>query len=106
MATGKGHGSMSLKLKCLRLLLTIVNLSFVLAGLIIVVLGLYVLHNPSIQQIRPLINPDASTKYTPSLSNIEIFAATLIVIGSILLLLGFIGKFNGNFSLYVFFSII
>ena len=34
-----------------------------------------------LQQLRPLLNPDLTSKYSQSLSNIEIFAIAIIVIG-------------------------
>jgi len=91
MASGQGHGSMSLSMKLIRLLIVILNMTFVIIGVALLVIGIYVVKDPKMQQLRPLLNPDLTSKYSQSLSNLEIFAIILIVIGGVLLAIGFLG---------------
>ena len=92
MASGRGHGGMSLSMKLIRLLIVLFNLIFVIIGGLLLAIGIFVMKDPKLQQLRPLLNPDVTAKYSQSLSNIEIFAVVLIVIGGILLAIGFLGK--------------
>jgi len=92
MASGHGHGRMSISMKFIRLLIVLFNLAFVLVGLALLAIGVYVVKDPKMQQLRPLLNPDITSTVSQSLSNIEIFAIGLIVIGGVLLVIGFLGK--------------
>jgi hypothetical protein len=92
MASGHGHGRMSISMKFIRLLIVLFNLAFVLVGLALLAIGVYVVKDPKLQQLRPLLNPDITSTVSQSLSNIEIFAIGLIVIGGVLLVIGFLGK--------------
>jgi hypothetical protein len=94
MASGQGHGSMSLSMKLIRLLIILFNLAFVAIGVALLTLGIYVIKDPKLQQLRPLLNPDVTLKYSQSLSNIQIFAIVIIVIGGVLLFIGFLGMNN------------
>jgi hypothetical protein len=91
MASGQGHGSMSISMKLIRLLIVLFNLVFVVIGGALLAIGICLIKDPKITQLRPLLNPDVTSKYSSSLSGIEIFAIALIVIGSILLLIGLLG---------------
>jgi hypothetical protein len=91
MASGQGRGSMSLSMKLIRLVIILFNIGFVVIGGILLAIGIYIVKDPKMQQLRPLLNPDMTSKYAPSLSNIEIFAIILFVIGGFLLLIGFLG---------------
>ncbi|CAF0747989.1 unnamed protein product [Adineta ricciae] len=91
MASGRGHGGMSLSMKLIRLLIVLFNLMFVIIGGLLLAIGIFVMKDPKLQQLRPLLNPDVTAKYSQSLSNIDIFAVVLIVIGGILLAIGFLG---------------
>jgi hypothetical protein len=91
MAAGQGRGSMSLSMKFIRLLIILFNLAFILVGLALLVIGVYVVKDPKMQQLRPLLNPDLTTQYSQSLSYIEIFAIVLIIIGGALFSIGFLG---------------
>ncbi|CAF0748643.1 unnamed protein product [Adineta steineri] len=109
MASGKGHGSMSPSMKFIRLLIILLNLVFVIAGGILLGIGIFVVKDPKMQQLRPLLNPDATAKYSQTLSNIEIFAIILIVIGGILLFIGFLGccgAIKGFKCLHILYAII
>ncbi len=83
---------MSISMKFIRLLIVLFNLAFVLVGLALLAIGVYVVKDPKLQQLRPLLNPDITSTVSQSLSNIEIFAIGLIVIGGVLLVIGFLGK--------------
>lgn len=85
-------GKMSRGIKFCRLVLTLLNVSFIILGLILLVLGFLIVHNPIMQQLRPLLNPDVTWKYAQFFSNIEIFSIVLIIIGGLLFTLGFIGR--------------
>jgi membrane protease YdiL (CAAX protease family) len=107
MASGQGRGSMSLSMKLIRLLIVLFNLVFVVIGSVLLAIGIYLIKDPKINQLRPLLNPDVTSKYSSSLSGIEIFAIALIVIGSILLLIGFLGTKNKQKKiLYLFNNLI
>jgi len=109
MASGQGRGSMSLSMKLIRLLIVLFNMVFVVIGSVLLAIGIYLIKDPKIYQLRPLLNPDITSKYSPSLSNIEIFAIALIVIGSILLLIGFLGccgAIKGFRFLHIIYAII
>ena len=92
MASGHGQGGMSLSLKIVRLLIVLFNLAFVVAGIILLAIGIYVVRDPKLQQLRPLLNPNLTSAYSQSFSYIEIFAIAIIVLGGALLCIGFLGK--------------
>jgi vacuolar-type H+-ATPase subunit I/STV1 len=91
MASGHGHGSMSLSMKLIRLLIVLFNLAFVVVGAVVLAIGVFVFKDPKMHQLRPLLNPDLVSSYSQSLSNIDTFAIAIIVIGSVLLVIGFLG---------------
>jgi H+/Cl- antiporter ClcA len=92
MASGHGHGSMSLSMKFIRLLIVLFNLAFIVVGVILLAIGVYVVRDPKLQQLRPLLNPDLTSEYSQSISYIEAFAIGIIVLGGVLLIIGFLGK--------------
>lgn len=92
MANGRGNGRMSLSMKLIRLVIVLFNLAFVILGSLLLALGIFVLKDPKMQHLRPLLDPNITTKATQTLSSIEVFAIVLVVIGGILLLIGFLGK--------------
>jgi hypothetical protein len=109
MASGHGHGSMSLSMKVIRLLIILFNLAFVVIGITLLALGVYVVRDPKLQQLRPLLNPNLTSAYSQSLSYIEIFAIAIIVIGGVLLAIGFLGccgAIKGFRFLHVIYAII
>jgi hypothetical protein len=91
MASGHGQGGMSLSLKLVRLLIILFNLAFIVVGITLLAIGIYVVRDPKLQQLRPLLNPNLTSAYSQSLSYIEIFAIAIIVIGAVLLCIGFLG---------------
>ncbi|UJR23574.1 hypothetical protein I4U23_026562 [Adineta vaga] len=91
MASGQGNGGMSLSMKFIRLLIILLNLTFVIIGGLFLAIGIFVMKDPKMQQLRPLLSPDITVKYSQSLSTIEVSAIILIVIGGILLAIGFLG---------------
>jgi hypothetical protein len=92
MASGHGQGGMSVSMKLIRLLIVLFNLAFIVVGITLLAIGVYVIKDPKLQQLRPLLNPDLTSAYSQSLSYIEIFAIAIIVIGGVLLVIGFLGK--------------
>jgi hypothetical protein len=110
MASGHGHGSMSMSMKFIRLLIMLFNLSFICVGSVLLAIGVYVIKDPKMQQLRPLLNPDLTSAYSQSLSNIEVFAIGIIAIGGALLAIGFLGKDFRNihhlFSIFLIFRLL
>jgi hypothetical protein len=109
MASGHGHGSMSLSMKFIRLLIVLFNLAFVVVGITLLAIGIFVVKDPKLQQLRPLLNPDLTSAYSQSLSYIEIFAIAIIVIGGVLLVIGFLGccgAIKGFRFLHVLYAVI
>ncbi|CAF1290779.1 unnamed protein product [Rotaria sordida] len=47
--------------------------------------------HPKMQQLGPLLNPEIMSSYSQSLTNFQVFAIAIIVIGSALLTIGFLG---------------
>ena len=99
MASGHGHGGMSLSMKLVRLLIVLFNLAFIVAGIALLAIGVYVVKDPKLQQLRPLLNPNLTSAYSQSFSYIEIFAIAIIVIGGVLLGIGFLGNKNRNYEI-------
>jgi len=109
MASGTGHGKMSLSMKLIRLLIILFNLAFVVLGAVLLAIGIYVVKDPKMQQLRPLLNPEITSTYSQSFSNVEIFAFALIAIGGVLLGVGFLGccgAVKGFRLLHVLYAII
>ncbi|CAF1047683.1 unnamed protein product [Rotaria sordida] len=109
MGSGVGHGSMSLSMKFIRFLIIILNMAFIVAGVTLLVIGIYVVKDPKMQQLRPLFNADLASKNSQSLSTIEIFAFALIAIGGIILIIGLLGccgAIKGFRFLHVIYAII
>ena len=79
-------------MKFIRLLIVLLNLAFIVVGIALLAIGAYVVKDPKMQQLRPLLNPDLTSAYSQSLSNIEIFAIVIIAIGGVLLAIGFLGE--------------
>ncbi len=101
MASGQGHGGMSISMKLIRLLIILFNLAFVIIGAVLLGLGIYVIKDPKLQQLQPLLNPSVTEKYSQSVSNIQIFAIAIIVIGGVLLFIGFLGMNKTEFIEFV-----
>jgi len=109
MASGHGHGGMSLSMKFIRLLIVLFNLAFIVVGITLLAIGAYVIKDPKLQQLRPLLNPDLTSAYSQNLSYIEIFAIAIIVVGGVLLVMGFLGccgAIKGFRFLHVIYAII
>jgi hypothetical protein len=92
MASGRGHGSMSLSMKFIRFFIVLLNLAFIVLGLILLALGVFVVKDPKLQQLRPLLNPDVADAYSQNLSNVEMLGIAVIAIGAVLIVIGFLGK--------------
>ncbi|CAF1209218.1 unnamed protein product [Rotaria sordida] len=109
MASGQGHGNMSSGMKVIRFIIIVLNLAFIVVGIALLAIDIYVIRDPKIQQLHPLLNPDSATNQSKSLSNVAIFAITFMVIGGILIIIGFLGccgAIKGFRFLYVLYAII
>jgi len=91
MASGHGQGGMTLSMKLVRLLIILLNLAIFIIGAVLVASGCYVMKDPKLQQLRFLLNPNLTSAYSQSLSYIELFAIAIIMIGGVLLAIGFLG---------------
>lgn len=103
MASGKGHGGMSLSMKLIRLTIMLFNMIFVIIGCALLVIGILIIKDPKIKELRPLLDPNLTSTSSSSLSTLEIFAIILIVIGGILLLIGFFGQEKLKSYNFIFF---
>ena len=99
MASGQGHGGMSISMKLIRLLIVLFNLAFVVVGAVLLGLGIYVMKDPKLQQLQPLLNPSVTEKYSQTVSNIQIFAIVIVAIGGVLLFIGFLGMNRKIYSI-------
>ncbi|CAF0730332.1 unnamed protein product [Rotaria sp. Silwood1] len=109
MASGHGHGSMSLSMKFIRLLIVLFNLAFIVVGAVVLAIGIYVFKDPKMQQLGPLLNPEIVSSYSQSLSNFQVFAIAIIIIGGVLLTIGFLGccgAIKGFRFLHILYAII
>lgn len=110
MASGQGHGSMSLSMKFIRFLIILFNITFVVVGIVLLAVGIYVIRDPKLQQLRPLLSPDITATYSETLSNVQIFAIILLVVGSVLIFIGFLGTKRKHLFqrriLFVFFQVV
>lgn len=109
MASGKGSGGMSLSMKLIRFLIVLFNLAFVIVGAILLAIGVYVVKDPKLQQLRPLLSTDVASAYSQGLSYIELFGIGIIVVGGVLLAIGFLGccgAIKGFRFLHVLYAII
>lgn len=85
-------------MKLFRLFLTLLNLIFIIAGIATLVIAIYMIHDGELQQLRPLLNPNIKPNDITFLSNFEILAIVLALIGGTLLTLGLIGELHLNCS--------
>jgi len=109
MASGKGSGGMSLSMKLIRFLIVLFNLAFVVVGTVLLAIGVYVVKDPKLQQLRPLLSTDVASAYAQGLSYIELFGIGIIVVGGVLLAIGFLGccgAIKGFRFLHVLYAVI
>ncbi|CAF1269414.1 unnamed protein product [Rotaria sordida] len=96
-------------IKVIRFIIIVLNLAFIVVGITLLAIGIYVIRDLKVQQLRPLLNPDSATKQSQNLSNVEIFTIILMVIGGILIIIGFLGccgAIKGFRFLHVLYAII
>lgn len=99
----------TLTMKFFRLFLSLLNFIFITVGIAGIVLAIYLLHDTELQQLRPLLHPDLNLNRGFQLSNIEILAIILIIIGGIVFILGFVGcceRVRGFHCLHIFYATI
>ena len=86
-----GHGGMSCAMKTVRCVMVLFNILFFLIGAALLALGIYVMVDPRLQKLKETLPINGNPGLEKSISYIEIFAIVLIVLGSILLIVGFLG---------------
>lgn len=86
-----GHGGMSCGMKTVRCVMVLFNVLFFLIGAALLAVGIYVMVDPRFQKIKELLPISANPSLDKNLSYIEILAIVLLVLGSILLIIGFLG---------------
>ncbi|CAF3532429.1 unnamed protein product [Adineta steineri] len=109
MALGRGHGSMSLSMKFLRLLIVLFNMAFIVIGLAVLAIGVYCIKDPQMQTIGSFLNPNLTSTYSQSFANFKAFAIALVAIGGVLLFIGFLGccgSIKGFRFLHVMYAVI
>jgi len=67
------------------------NILFFLIGALLLALGIYVMVDPRLQKIKEFVRIDSTPGIEKGLSYLEVLAIVLIVLGSILLIIGFLG---------------
>ena len=82
---------MSLSMKFIRFFIILLNLAFFVLGLILLAMGVFVVKDPKMQQLRPLLNPEVANLYSQNMSNVEILGIAVIAIGGVLIIIGFLG---------------
>lgn len=109
MAAGEGHGSMAIGMRVIQMITFAFNLIFVIIGAVFLGVGIYLVKDPKLQVLRPLLNPEIGTQTTKNLSNVETLGIGIIIFGSILLIIGFLGccgAVKGFRFLHVIYAII
>ncbi|CAF0893089.1 unnamed protein product [Didymodactylos carnosus] len=91
MAHGKGRGGMACCMKFGRFIMVTVNILFVLIGIALLALGIYVMVDPKFQKIKTLLPITGDPNVQQGLSYIEMIGIVVIVFGGVLLILGFLG---------------
>jgi hypothetical protein len=86
-----GHGGMSCTMKTVRCVMVLFNVLFFLIGAALLALGIYVMVDPRFQKVKEILLINANPSLEKNISYIEILAIVLIVLGSILLIVGFLG---------------
>ncbi|CAF0947953.1 unnamed protein product [Rotaria sordida] len=86
-----GHGGMSCGMKTMRFIIVVFNLIFFLIGLALLALGIYVVVDPSLKKIKEILPINSNPGVEKGLSYLEVIAIVIIVLGSILLIMGFLG---------------
>ncbi|CAF3469308.1 unnamed protein product [Rotaria sp. Silwood1] len=86
-----GHGGMSCGMKTMRFLIVVLNLIFFLIGLALLAVGIYIMVDPSLKKIKEIFPINSNPGIETGLSYLEVMAIVIIILGSILLIIGFLG---------------
>ncbi|CAF1264988.1 unnamed protein product [Rotaria sp. Silwood1] len=86
-----GHGGMSCGMKTIRLIMVLFNIIFFLIGAALLALGIYVMVDPRFQKLKEFLPISTNPGIEKGLSYLEIMAIVIIILGSILLIIGFLG---------------
>ncbi|UJR10021.1 hypothetical protein I4U23_014244 [Adineta vaga] len=86
-----GHGGMSCGMKTIRCIMVLFNIVFFLIGAVLLALGIYVMVDPRFQKLKEIFPLNSNPGIERGLSYLEMMAIVIIVLGSILLIIGFLG---------------
>ncbi|CAF3630881.1 unnamed protein product [Adineta steineri] len=86
-----GHGGMSCGMKTMRFVMVAFNIIFFLIGLALIAVGIYVLADPSLQKIKKIFPIDGNPELEQGLSYLTVIAIVILVLGGVLLIIGFLG---------------
>ncbi|CAF1307029.1 unnamed protein product [Adineta ricciae] len=84
-----GHGSMGCGMKTIRFVMVVINIFFFLIGLALLAVGIYVMVDPSLQKIQKIFPIDENVEN--GFSYLKVVAIVVIVLGGILVIIGFLG---------------
>ncbi|CAF1333481.1 unnamed protein product [Adineta steineri] len=86
-----GRGGMSCEMKTIRCIMVLFNIIFFLIGALLLALGIYVMVDPRFQKLKEFLPLNTNPGIEKGLSYLEMMAIVIIVLGSILLIIGFLG---------------
>ncbi|CAF0753198.1 unnamed protein product [Adineta ricciae] len=86
-----GHGGMSCGMKTARCLMVLFNIVFFLIGAVLLALGIYVMVDPRFQKLKEILPLNTNAGLERGLSYLEMMAIVVIILGSVLLIIGFLG---------------
>ncbi|CAF1049274.1 unnamed protein product [Rotaria sordida] len=86
-----GHGGMSCGMKTVRFIMVLFNIIFFLIGAALLALGIYVMVDPRFQKLKEFLPISTNPGIEKGLSYLEVMAIVIIILGSILLIIGFLG---------------
>ncbi|CAF3074538.1 unnamed protein product [Rotaria socialis] len=86
-----GHGGMSCGMKTVRLIMVLFNVVFFLIGVALLALGIYVMVDPKFQKLKEFLPLSTDPGIAKGLSYLEVIGIAIIVLGSVLLVVGFLG---------------
>ncbi|CAF1304349.1 unnamed protein product [Rotaria sordida] len=86
-----GHGGMSCGMKTVRFIMVLFNIIFFLIGAALLALGIYVMVDPRFQKLKEFLPISTNPGIEKGLSYLEVMGIVIIILGSILLIIGFLG---------------
>lgn len=86
-----GHGGMSCGMKTLRFFMVLFNIIFLLIGLALLGFGIYVKVDPSLGKLKQVLPINGDPAVENNLSYLDAIAIAIIVLGCVLVVIGFLG---------------